>query len=93
MSIRMVSVLVPGGLQQIQTLDGYIISFRIQDDLTCLKIRPYTDQEFDTLHHVIMISELEWDPSVLDHEFKEDEQWGDPPTIPSDYNDVGEYKH
>jgi hypothetical protein len=40
-----------------------------------------------------MTSELEWDPSVLDHEFKEDEQWGDPPTIPSSFNEVGEYKH
>jgi hypothetical protein len=40
-----------------------------------------------------MTSELEWDSSVLDHEFKEDEQWGDPSTIPSTFNDVGEYKH
>jgi hypothetical protein len=28
-----------------------------------------------------MTSELEWDPSVLDHEFKEDAQWGDTATI------------
>jgi hypothetical protein len=41
----------------------------------------------------MMTSELEWDPSVLDHEFKEDEQWGDPSTIPSSFNDVGGYKH
>jgi hypothetical protein len=40
-----------------------------------------------------MTSELEWDSSVLDHEFKEDEQWGDPSAIPSTFNDVGEYKH
>jgi hypothetical protein len=87
------SILVPGGLQQIQTLDGYIIPLSVQDGLTRLKIRPYTDQEFDTLCHVIMTSELEWDPSVPYHEFKEDEQWGDSPTIPSDFNDIGEYKH
>jgi hypothetical protein len=37
--------------------------------------------------------ELEWDPSVLDHDFKEDEQWGDTPTIPSSFDDVGDYKH
>jgi hypothetical protein len=35
--------LVPGGLQHIQTLDGYIIPLSIQDGLTHLKIRPYTD--------------------------------------------------
>jgi hypothetical protein len=68
------SVLVPGGLQRIQTLDGYIIPLSIQDGLTHLKIRPYADHKFDTLRHIMMISELEWDPSVLDHEFKEDEQ-------------------
>jgi hypothetical protein len=41
----------------------------------------------------MMTSELEWDPSVLDHEFKEDEHWGDTPPIPSSFNDVGDYKH
>jgi hypothetical protein len=65
------SVLVPGGLQRFQTLDGYIIPLCIQDGLTRLKIRPYTNQDFDTLPHVMMTSELEWDPSVLDHELKE----------------------
>jgi hypothetical protein len=38
----------------------------------------------------MMASELEWDTSVLDHEFKEDEQWGDTPTIPSSFDDVGD---
>jgi hypothetical protein len=41
----------------------------------------------------MMTSELKWDPSVLDHEFKKDEQWGDSPTIPSSFNDVGDYKY
>jgi hypothetical protein len=41
----------------------------------------------------MMTSELEWDPYVLDHEFKEDEQWGDTPTIPISFGDVGAYKH
>jgi hypothetical protein len=87
------SVLVPGGLQRIQTLDGYVIPLSIQDGLTRLHIRPYTDHEFDTLPHVMMTTELEWDPSALDHEFTEDDQWGEPPTIPSSYDDVSEYKH
>jgi hypothetical protein len=70
------SVLLPGGLQRIQTLDGYNIPLSIQDGHKNLKIRHYTYQEFETLPHVMMTSELEWDPSVLDHEFKVDEQWG-----------------
>jgi hypothetical protein len=86
------SILVPGGLQCIQTLDGYIIPLSVQDGLRRLKIRPYTDQEFETLPHVILTSELEWDPSVLNHEFKKDESWGDPPTIPSSFDEVGDYK-
>jgi hypothetical protein len=40
----------------------------------------------------MMTSKLEWDPSVLDHKFKEDEQWRYPPTIPSSFDDVGDYK-
>jgi hypothetical protein len=41
----------------------------------------------------MMTSELKWDPSVLDNEFKEVEKWGDTPTIPSSFDDVGDYKH
>jgi hypothetical protein len=85
------SIIFPGGLQRIQTLDGYIISLSIQDGLTRLDIRPYTDQEFDTLPHDILTSELEWDPSVLDHIFKVDEQWGEAPTLKSQFNAVGDY--
>jgi hypothetical protein len=66
------SINVPGGHQCIQTLDGYVIPLSIKDGLVRLSIRPYTDQEWDNLPHVILTSELEWDPSVLDHNFKED---------------------
>jgi hypothetical protein len=83
------SFLVPGGLQHIQTLDGYIIPLSIQDGLTHLNICPYTDQEFDTIPHVIL--KLEWDPSVLDHTFKEDEQWGEAPTFKSQFDEIGDY--
>jgi hypothetical protein len=83
------SILVPGGLQRIpQTLDGYVIPLIIQDGLKRLDIRPYTDQEFDKLPHIIDTSELEFDPSVLDHIFKADEQWGEAPTFKSQFNEV-----
>jgi hypothetical protein len=73
-------------------LDDNIIPLSVQDGLTRRNIRPYTDQEFKTLPHVILTSELEWDPSVLDHEFKEDEQWGEAPTINTQFDEVGDYK-
>jgi hypothetical protein len=85
------SILVPGGLQLIQTLDRYIILLCIQLGLTHLNIHPYTDQEFGTLPHVILTSELEWDPYVLDHIFKDDEQWGEAPTFKSQIDKVGDY--
>jgi hypothetical protein len=44
------------------------------------------------LPHVIFTSELEWDPSVLDHEFKEEEQWGEAPTINTQFDEVSDYK-
>jgi hypothetical protein len=66
------SIHVPGGLRRIQTLDGYIIPLSIEDGLARLQIRPYTDHEWDTLPHVIFTSELEWDLSVLYHDFKAD---------------------
>ena len=67
------SIHVPGGLQRIQTLDGYVIPLCIKDGLARLPIRPYTDFEWENLPHVFLTSEKEWDPSVLDHEFPDDE--------------------
>jgi hypothetical protein len=84
---------VPGDLQCIQTLDGYIIPLCIKDGLTRLSIRPYTDHEWDNLPHVILTSEVEWDPSGLDHDFKEDKQWGEIPEMESSLDNVGDYKH
>jgi hypothetical protein len=39
---------------------------------------------------VILTSELEWYPSVLDHTFKEDEQWGEAPTFKSQFDEIGD---
>jgi hypothetical protein len=71
------SIHVPGGLQRIKTVDGYLIPLCIQSGLARLPIRPYTDQEWNTLPHVFLTSETEWDPSTLDHEISPDEQWQD----------------
>jgi hypothetical protein len=40
---------VLGGLQRIQTMDGYIIPLCIKDGLARLSIHPYTDHEWDNL--------------------------------------------
>ena len=66
------SVHIYGGLQRITTLDGYVIPLCIQSGLARLPIRPYTDHEWETLPHVFLTAEPEWDPTVLDHVPPED---------------------
>jgi hypothetical protein len=67
-----------GGTQCIQTPDGYTIPLSIKDGLARLDIRPYTDQEWDSLQHVFLTDEANWDPSVLDHQYNSVEEWLDP---------------
>lgn len=72
------SVKVSGGLQRIRTLDGYVLPLNIRSGLPYLPMRPYTDDEWDSLPHVILTSDADWDPSVLDHVFhSQDEIWYD----------------
>jgi hypothetical protein len=66
------SIHVTGGLQQIKTLDGNVIPLVVQAGLATLPIHPYTDTEWDSLPHVFLTAEEVWDPTVMDHEFKED---------------------
>ena len=92
------SIHVPGGLQRIVTLDGYILPLAIKDGLARLDIRPHTDHEFATLPHVFLTSELEWDPSVLDHEYHDASEWADADTsdrgnlLHSRYDEFGQYR-
>jgi hypothetical protein len=66
------STKVPGGLQRIHTNDGYVIPIIIQDGLPYVKMRPYTDEEWDTLPHVIVTSDATWDPAVLEDTLDDD---------------------
>ena len=58
-----------GGLQHLRTSDDYYIPLIIKNGLPRLKIRPYTDREWNTLPQVILTSPMEWDPTVLDYEY------------------------
>jgi Reverse transcriptase (RNA-dependent DNA polymerase) len=89
-----------GGLQRIKTLDGFVIPLAIKEGLVRLDIRPYTDHEWESLPHVFLTSETEWDPTVLDHDLLEDEQWfdavSDPtpdPLATSPFDEFGNYRH
>ncbi len=58
--------------------------------LPYVPICPYTDEEWDTLPHVIWTSDEDWDPCVLDDGISDEEVWydaqpdhpGAPPPIP-----------
>jgi hypothetical protein len=71
------SIKVNGGLQCIKTLDGYVHPINIHHGLPYVKMRPYTDVEWETLPHVIWTGDTDWDPTVLDHTLDDDEAWYD----------------
>ena len=66
-----------GGLQCITTLDGYILPLSIHEGLPRLDICPHTNNEWDSLPHIFLTGETDWDPSVLDHDPLEHENWAD----------------
>jgi hypothetical protein len=39
-----------------------------------MSIRPYTDKEWETLPHVILTADVEWDPAILDFEQEDNEE-------------------
>jgi len=88
-----------GGRQRIETLDGYIIPLNFRLGLPYLTIRPYTDQEWDTLPHVTLTSDNDWDPSILDNEMEDEEEWfnamQDLPVLSPDpfFDEFGDYRH
>ena len=88
-----------GGQQRIKTLDGYYIPINIQSGLPYVSMRPYNDHEWDTLAHVILTSDTEWNPSVLDNDLDDDENWydalSDLPDDPTNqlFDQFGNYRH
>jgi len=84
-----------GGHQRIVTIDGYVMPLDIRQGLPYLKLRPYTDEEWESLPHVIMTSDADWDPSVLDYIYDdEDPIWYDAMEPGSyDFDEYGDYRH
>jgi hypothetical protein len=71
------SIHIPGGLQCIQTVDGYVFPLSIRDGLPYLGMRPCTDVEYESLPHVILTSDVDWDPQVLDFDIDDNDDWYD----------------
>ena len=54
-----------GGRQFIRMHDKYIILLNIRAGLPYMLMRPYTDEEWKSLPHIILTSDKEWNPSKL----------------------------
>ena len=87
-----------GGNQVLRTHDGYSIPLNIKNALPRMHLRPYTDEEWNSLPHVFLTSEETWDPSVLDLDISDDSNWfnsvihedlDDPHSL---FDDVGNYR-
>ena len=88
---------VKGGLQRIQTIDGYIHPINIVNGLAYTRLRLFTDEEWDTLPHVIWTEDTDWDPRVIDCSLDDDEYWFDSCTklSPNDhpFTEIGDSCH
>jgi hypothetical protein len=87
-----------GGKQCIETLDGYVIPLNICSGLPYVSIQPYTNTEWDELPHVILTADVDWDPTIIDCELEDGEEWFDAmqdiPEIDPDplFDEVGDYR-
>ena len=88
-----------GGNQRIITIDGYVVPLNIRSGLPYMTMRPYTDTEWQQLPHVILTADTNWDPSMLDDEQEDNEEWFNAqeniPTFESNplFDQYGEYRH
>jgi hypothetical protein len=83
------SLFLPGGQQRV-VMDGYQIPLTFCNGLAYLKCRPPTDDEVDSLPHVIMTADVDWDPTPYDNVISDLQKFYDP-----DIEEVnpGNYRH
>ena len=64
-----------GGKQRVETVNGYIIPLNFRNGLPYITMRPYKDSEWEALPHVTFTADVSWDPTILDHEMEDEEEW------------------
>ena len=86
-----------GGGQCIKTNDGYSFPLDICDGLPYLPMRPFTDEEWKNLPHVVMTSDTDWNPNILDSTISNTDTWTEDTNIPPGNNKAfdseGNYQH
>jgi hypothetical protein len=66
------SIKIEGGRQRLTTPDGYVIPIDVRRGLPYITMRPFTDEEFKELPHIVWMSEDAWDPTSLDSVISDD---------------------
>ena len=77
-----------GGKQCIQTLEGYVIPLQVKNGLPYLDMHPPTDEELESLPHIIFTSDVDWDPGVLDCDFDIENNWDELPQVDDFYDNL-----
>jgi hypothetical protein len=68
--------LLPGGRQRI-LMDDYQIPLDINNGLAYLRCRPPNTHELETLPHIIMTADVDWNPSIFDSDIDDVETFFD----------------
>ena len=55
--------------------DDYIMLIDMQDGLPFIRMRPYANKEFKTPPHIIMTSDMNWNPSRIDSVISQRNDW------------------
>ena len=85
------------GSQTITTIDGYIHLLDFIHGLPYIPLRPYTDEDWITLPHVIWTSDKNWNPTSIDHKVIDNDERGDNQTDQPEnnserlFNEIGDY--
>ena len=67
-----------GGTQRISTPEGYVIPITIRHGLPYIPLRPCTNREWDTLPHIILTSDEDWEPDAGDYDpIEQDDDWAE----------------
>jgi hypothetical protein len=71
------SCLLPGGKQRI-LMDGYQLPLDFKNGMQHLRCRTPTEEELASLPHIVMISNVDWDPSHYDNDIDNLADFHDP---------------
>jgi len=87
---------ISGGKQRI-LIEDYQIPLDFKNGLAYLRCRIPNKEELQSLPHVIMTANVDWDPSQYDHTIDKIEEWYDPALEDIDHENpfdaYGDYRH